>query len=351
MSGMRKTILLTGATGVVGRALLDRLLGVDVICLAHQKRLGSPWVSVVQGDVSRPLLGLSAAKFAELARRVDYVVHSAAVTAFNQPEKLIRDVNVVGTQRVLELAARAGAPVCHLSTAFAYADQHVSSGHRTHAYEVSKRDAEQAVRESGLPTVIVRPSIVIGDSIDGSMTQFQGFHFLMDLIVRGSFPVPGTLQALVDVVPRDLVAAVVAAFIDRPDMTGEFWVTSGEQALPLERTVAIWAEHWHRLTGQAVRRPRMVSPDIVERLARPAFLPALPRDVQATMGHALQLVKYVNLTRPFPSSLAQLAGILGSPTLPTPELTLIRNVEGWVRHVGAGWSAPAAAVQSSQQWA
>jgi nucleoside-diphosphate-sugar epimerase len=349
MSDDRRTIFLTGATGVVGRALLDRVTDVDVICVAHQKSLADSRVSVIQGDITRPLLGMSGAKFAELSRRIDYVVHSAAITAFNKPEKLIRDVNVVGTQRVLELAARAGAPVCHLSTAFAYSDQHVPPGYRTHAYEVSKRDAEQAVRESGIPSVIVRPSVIIGDSVDGTMTQFQGFHFLMDLIVRGSFPVPGTPQSLVDVVPRDLVAAVLAGLVQRPDVTGEYWVTSGEQALTLAQVVSIWAEHWRRLTGQAIRRPRMVSPDIVDRLARPAFLPALPREVQVTMGHALHMVKYVNLTRPFPSSLGQLTGLLGSPALPSPELTVIRNVEYWARHTGAGFAAPAAPVPLGQR--
>lgn len=349
MSGVRRTVFVTGAAGVVGRALLDRLTGLDVVCLCHQKSLQSPGVSIVRGDITRPQLGMSAPTYASLAHRIDYIVHSAAVTAFNQPEKLIRDVNVLGTQRVMELAARAGVPVCHLSTAFAYCDQHVPAGYRTHPYEISKREAEQVVRDSALPAAIVRPSIVIGDSVDGSMTQFQGFHFLMDLIVRGSFPIPGTAQAIVDVVPRDLVAGVVAGLVEHPDVTGEYWVTAGDRSLPLAQTVAIWAEHWHRLTGQPVKRARMVSPDIVERLVRPALLPALAREVQATMGHALQMVKYVNITRPFPSSLATLADLVGSPTLPEPQLTLIRNVEGWSRHVRAAWSPPAAAAEPPRQ--
>lgn len=346
MSSGRRAVFVTGATGVVGRALLDRLTGVDVVCLGHQKSLQIAGATVVRGDITRPQLGMSGPQHADVARRIDYIVHSAAVTGFNQPEKLIRDVNVLGTQRVMEFATQAGVPVCHLSTAFAYCDQHVPTGYDTHPYEVAKRDAEQVVRDSGLPSVIVRPSIVIGDSVDGSMTQFQGFHFLMDLIVRGSFPVPGTPQAIVDVVPRDLVAAVVAGLVAHPEVTGEYWVTAGDRSLPLAQTVAIWAEHWHRLTGQPIKRARMVSPDIVERLVRPALLPALPPEVQATMGHALQMVKYVNLTRPFPSSLSQLTGLVDSPTLPEPELTLIRNVEGWSRHARAAWSPPAAAVQS-----
>ena len=75
------------------------------------------------------------------------------------------------TLSVLDLAGRAGAPVCHVSTAFAHADSHVSDFFRTHAYERSKLEAEELVRSSGLSTAIVRPSIVIGDSIDGSMPR------------------------------------------------------------------------------------------------------------------------------------------------------------------------------------
>ena len=324
----------------MGKALLERLTGVEVICLVHEKSIPGSNVVSLRGDISRPCLGLSPAKFDDVARRIDYVVHSAAMTNFGQPDHTIVQINVEGTRHVLELAARAGAPICHISTAFAYSDAHVSSDYPSHAYERSKLEAERVVRESGLPGVIVRPSIVIGDSIDGSMSSFQGFHSLMDLIVRGTFPVPGAVNALVDCVPRDLVADIIVSLIDRPDVTGEYWLTAGDRALPLERMVTLWVEHLRRLTGRAIKQPRMVEPDIVERLFRPALLPALPPDLQITMGRALQMLKYVNITRPFPSSLAELTGLLGSAPLPDPELTVIRNVEFWVRR---STSSPAAA--------
>jgi nucleoside-diphosphate-sugar epimerase len=333
VDGGRRTILLTGGSGVLGETLLETLADVEVICLVHRKPVTRSNVLAVQGDITRPDLGLSPKVFEDLARRTDYVVHSAAMTNFGRQAKVHFDINTEGTKHVLELAARAGAPLCHVSTAFAHADGHVSDYFRTHAYERSKLEAEQLVRNSGLPSTIVRPSIIIGDSIDGSMSSFQGFHFLMDLFVRGTLPVPAASGAVVDFVPRDLVARVVAALAAKPDVTGEFWITAGSQALALQRVVPLWMDHLRRLTGQPIKRPRFVDPDIVERLVRPALLPALPPESQVLLGRALELVKYFNITKPFPSSLSQLAALVGSPLLPNLELTLIRNVEFWVRYI------------------
>jgi nucleoside-diphosphate-sugar epimerase len=329
--GSDKAVFLTGGAGVVGEALLKELTDVEVICLAHQKPIRGPNVRSLQGDICRPYLGLSRDAFEDLARRTGYIVHSAAMTNFSRPEMVYADINVEGVKRVLELAARAAAPVCHISTAFAYSDRHVADHYRPHPYERSKLEAERIVRESGLPSVIVRPSIVIGDSSDGSMSSFQGFHFLMDLFVRGAFPVPVAPNAVTDFVPCDLVAAVVACLIRRPELTGEYWITAGEQALSSRVLVTLWTEHLRRLTGAAIKSPRFVAPDIVERLFRPAVLPALPPEIQVLMGRAVEMVKYLSITRPFPSSLSLLSELAGSPPLPKSELTLIRNAEFWAR--------------------
>jgi len=327
-----KAIFLTGGTGAVGEALVEALAGADLTCLVHQKGLKAPGVRIVHGDITRPQLGLSPRAYDELTRRIEYVVHCAAMTNFGRQARVHFDINTEGTKRVLELATRAGVPICHVSTAFAYSDQHVSTQYRTHAYERSKLAAEQLVRDSGLPSVIVRPSIVIGDSSDGAMSSFQGFHFLLDLFVRGTLPVPAAPNALVDFVPRDLVAGVIAALTRRPEITGEFWITAGEMALRLEQLVTVWIEHLRRLTGRTIKQPRFVDADIIERLFRPAFLPALPPETQLLIGRAMELVKYFNITTPFPSSVSNLSTLVGSPPLPNLELAVIRNVEYWVRY-------------------
>ena len=75
----RQTVLLTGASGVVGRALLEQLGGLDVVCLVHRSPVCKPGVTTVRGDVAEPGLGLADQAYADLAARVDAVIHCAAV--------------------------------------------------------------------------------------------------------------------------------------------------------------------------------------------------------------------------------------------------------------------------------
>ena len=78
----RRTVLLTGASGVVGRALLQRLRDLDVVCLVHRSPVSGPNVTTVPGDVTEPMLGLTERAYLVLAARVDAVIHCAAITDF-----------------------------------------------------------------------------------------------------------------------------------------------------------------------------------------------------------------------------------------------------------------------------
>src|SRR5579862_5716277 len=90
----RRTVLLTGASGVVGRALLRRLRDADVVCLVHRSPVTGPDVTTVLGDVTEPSLGLAGSAYAELAARVDAVIHCAAVTEFNRTDGRLEATNI-----------------------------------------------------------------------------------------------------------------------------------------------------------------------------------------------------------------------------------------------------------------
>src|SRR5437899_4548928 len=75
-------VLLTGATGVVGQALLPRLGRHKVICLLHTTALSAPRTKVLRGDIRLPCLGLSHSDFKELSAVTDVIVHAAADTSF-----------------------------------------------------------------------------------------------------------------------------------------------------------------------------------------------------------------------------------------------------------------------------
>ena len=55
----RRTVLLTGASGVVGSALLERLRDFDVVCLVHCAPVSGPDVTAVPGDIAEPAFGLA----------------------------------------------------------------------------------------------------------------------------------------------------------------------------------------------------------------------------------------------------------------------------------------------------
>ena len=106
---------------------------------------------------------------------VEQIVHCAgSVDYFNAA--VLHESNIVLTAKLLELAKRhAMSRFVFLSTAFSsgYSDRpvreelHADTGTDPTEYTRTKRDAEALVATSGLPYLIVRPSVVIGDSRDG----------------------------------------------------------------------------------------------------------------------------------------------------------------------------------------
>jgi NADH dehydrogenase len=145
-------ILLTGATGVVGSALLRRLtaLGEPVRCLVRDpRRLGAERVRVqiALGDLSDP------PSFRNALRGVRTVVHLAA-SIRDEPQGSIEELNGIATWRLVQAAERAG--VEH----FVFFSALSASTHDRTRFLRSKALAEEAVRESRLRTTIFAPSIV-----------------------------------------------------------------------------------------------------------------------------------------------------------------------------------------------
>lgn len=331
----RRSVLLTGASGLVGQALLKRLDGWDFYCLTHRTPLQSATaVALVSGDIQAPRLGLDADTYRDLAGKVDCVVHAAAITSFGESEDAIFATNVEGTRRVVEFAAAASLPLYHLSTAFvALCDPSVSDA-RPNAYARSKAEAEEVVRESGLKAVILRPSRIVGDSRTGAISRFQGFHLLFDLQVRGEMPYTCTsLGALVDFVPQDVVANVLTELVKQGITEGEYWLTAGERALTLERTIDLSREHILRLTGREVQKPEVIDRTEFEAVLRPALMEATPSELIPMVEGVLQMMDSLNL-KPFPNSLPRLEQLLGISTMTDPETTLVRNLQYWARRRG-----------------
>ncbi|PKO21459.1 MAG: hypothetical protein CVU38_14615 [Chloroflexi bacterium HGW-Chloroflexi-1] len=164
-------VLITGIAGFIAGHLAERLLaeGTPVRGLARRPDaagwLAGPGVEVVRGDL------LDAAAVARAAAGCRVVVHAAAWTggAGLSPELAWR-TNVEGTANVLAAARAAGVErFVYVSSVAVYGvnraaliDESMPTPPVGQAYPDSKIAAEQMVRESGLPYVIVRPASTYG---------------------------------------------------------------------------------------------------------------------------------------------------------------------------------------------
>jgi uncharacterized protein YbjT (DUF2867 family) len=145
-------LLLTGATGLVGSALLRRLVaeGEQVRCLVRDpRRLGAQRVRVqiALGDLTDP------PSFRNALRGVHTVVHLAA-SIRDQPRGSIEELNGIATWRMVEAAERSGV---ERFVFFSVLD--ASTHHRARFFR-AKALAEQAVRDAQLHSTVFAPSIV-----------------------------------------------------------------------------------------------------------------------------------------------------------------------------------------------
>jgi thioester reductase-like protein len=297
----RESVLVTGATGVVGVEIVARLAraGRPVLALIHRnqqltlnngRRLSTSSapdpqagaVSCLQGDLTQPGLGLDPADYQRLRSQIGLVVHSAAVVDFGRPRELYETVNVEGTSRVLEFCQDGpGAPVplVHVSTAYvagqrrgAIYERELDEGQRfANYYEESKFQAEGLVRDAAgsLPAAIVRPSIVVGASRSGAIRDFKVIYAVLKTLTEGRVrSIPAHYGATLDLVPIDWVADVVTSVALRFDeAVGQTFHAVGTEAITLRDLSDVLAEY------PSLQAPRFLPPEIFD-LDR---LPALER--------------------------------------------------------------------------
>jgi nucleoside-diphosphate-sugar epimerase len=334
----RRAVLLTGASGVVGRAVLRRLRGFDVVCLVHRSPVSGPDVTTMPGDVAKPLLGLAEQAYAELAGRVGAVIHCAAITDFNRTDGSLEATNIAGTERVAAFCAAAGAVLYHVSTAFVHTKADGDRGRAAIGYASSKAAAEKVVGSSGVPHVIIRPSVIIGDSVTGEIAAFQGLHQVVAGMFAGIVPIiPFDPGWPIDFVPVDVVADAIGCVVENGLNQGEFWISAGEKALRLDEGVRVVVD-FARSLGVSIDMPRFVPPEMFDRLIGPVFLDALPGKIRRNVVRMLEFfTTYLQSGQIKPTSLDQLVA-LGARPLPDQRESLRNSLNYWAARSGYGQS-------------
>jgi long-chain acyl-CoA synthetase len=264
-----RSIFLTGATGLIGRSVVTRLLAAEpdlrVFALVREperwpalaRRIGDlRRVVPVRGDLCADALGIAPEMRAAICAETTTFLHLAADTTFSNPLGRARAVNTAGTERVLGLAAQCAtaARVIYISTAFVAGrrtgnvEESVSPGAHgwVNAYEQSKYEAEALVRERASRWMILRPSTVVCDDIDGGITQTNAVHRALRLYHAGlAAMMPGVADSTVDVVTTSYVAKAIAQLTLVDDGSGEtVHLCAGDRALPLGELLDLTYERW-----------------------------------------------------------------------------------------------------------
>jgi nucleoside-diphosphate-sugar epimerase len=240
-------IALTGASGYTGGRLLRALLarGHAVSALVRPASLSAgletSGATLVAGDLG------DAAALGRLVAGADAVVHVAAVyRTAGHPDAYYREVNVRGTERLLDAALAAGVGrFVHTSTVGVHghvarppADETapVSPGD---VYQATKAEAEALAlryhRERGLPVTVVRPGAIYGP---GETRLLK----LIRAVARGRYAVVGSGRAFYHpVYVDDLVAGFLLA-LERPEAPGEAFIVAGPRYVSQDDLARLIAE-------------------------------------------------------------------------------------------------------------
>ena len=304
------------------------------MCLVHRSPVSGPNAATALGDVAERRLGLAEEAYEELAAKVDVVIHCAAITDFNRGDGSLEATNIAGTQNVAAFVAAANAVLYHVSTAFVHTKVAGDRGRTAIGYAWSKCAAEEVVRSSGVPHVILRPSVVIGDSATGEIAAFQGVHQVVAGLFAGLVPmIPFDPGWPIDFVPADVVADAIACVVENRVSEGEFWISAGDKALRLDEAVAVVVE-FARALGVSIDMPRFVPPEMFDRLIGPVFFDALPVKIRRNVARMLEFfTTYLQSGETKPSSLDQLMA-LGVRPLPDQRESLRNSVKYWAAQRG-----------------
>ena len=278
----------TGATGFIGRHLVERLLarGERVFVLvrpesaAKLEALRGFWgarasrVVPVAGNLAEPNLGVSKADLRKLTGKVDHLFHLAAVYDLQASAGEQDLANIVGTDHALQFAATVQAGCFHHASSIAAAGLYQGSFRENmfeeatgleHAYFRTKHESEALVRgRCQRPWRVYRPGIVVGHSQTGQIDKIDGPYYFFKMIqkLRQSlppwFPLIGLEGGYINLVPVDYVAAAMDHLAHLPGQDGQCFHLTDPRQRRVGEVLNLFARAGHAPTMAFRLDPKLV---------------------------------------------------------------------------------------------
>jgi NAD(P)-dependent dehydrogenase (short-subunit alcohol dehydrogenase family) len=308
----------TGATGFIGRHLVERLLErkgtIYVLVRPESKakfdavkagfgRSAARRLVAVAGDLAEPHLGVKARERARLKGKVKHFFHLAAIYDIKAGAAEQETANILGTEHAIQFAQAVQAGCFHLVSSIAAAglykgtfreDMFEEAGRLDHPYFRTKHESERLVRERcKRPWRVYRPGVVVGHSRTGAIDKIDGPYYFFKAIqkLRQSLPpwVPlvGLEGGQINLVPVDYVAAAMDHLAHLPGHDGECFHLTDPRPRRVGEVLNLFARTGHAPT-MAVRLdpklfdflPRGVSQSIASYQPLQQVFDVILRDLQ-----------------------------------------------------------------------
>jgi NAD(P)-dependent dehydrogenase (short-subunit alcohol dehydrogenase family) len=301
----------TGATGFIGRHLLERLLERKgtIHCLVRKESLGKfqelreqlgvgeERLVAVVGDLAKPKLGVTPAQQRQLAGKVKHFFHLAALYDLAADAESQIAANVEGTRHALELADALKAGCFHHVSSIAAAglysgvfreDMFDEAEELDHPYFRTKHDSEGLVRkEYARPYRIYRPGIVIGDSRTGEIDKIDGPYYFFRLIKKMRQTLPPWMPTIgleggrINLVPVDWVAAALDHIARKPALDGHTFHLTDPAPRRIGEVLNLFARAGH-------------APQMTMRIDARMFA-FIPSGIRAALGNLPPVKRVINV--------------------------------------------------------
>jgi NAD(P)-dependent dehydrogenase (short-subunit alcohol dehydrogenase family) len=308
----------TGATGFIGRHLLERLLerkGTIYVLVRPESvdkfeavkaglgRAAARRLAAVAGDLAEPNLGVKARERARLKGKVKHFFHLAAIYDIKAGAAEQETANILGTEHAIQFAQSVQAGCFHLVSSIAAAglykgtfreDMFEEAGRLDHPYFRTKHESERLVRERcRLPWRVYRPGIVVGHSKTGAIDKIDGPYYFFKAIQKLRMTLPpwvplvGLEGGQINLVPVDYVAGAMDHLAHLPGHDGECFHLTDPRPRRVGEVLNLFARTGHAPT-MAVRLdpklfdflPRGVSQSIASYQPLQQVIDVILRDLQ-----------------------------------------------------------------------